>query len=197
MTPVQPSAPLTVDLTLEDYQAFITYAHRRPELRRRRIKSHIRFGIIMAVGLLLYTAARTSSAGLGTSLSVILPAFAQSAVVGLGTLLLMALVFEHAVPAMARFNVRRAFAREPDNPFLGRHHFLFEEEGVGDATEHASGSVPWDMVRSAEETPDYLFLFIAPLQGVILPKRGQDPAALAAVRAQVRAHVSASQLQPD
>ncbi|MDQ8032139.1 MAG: YcxB family protein [Bordetella sp.] len=195
MTQELPTAALTVDLTVDDYQAFITHAHRRPELRKRRLRSHIRFAVILAVGLLLYTAARSSSAGLGTDWAVILPSFLQAAAVGLGALALMAVGFEYAVPAMARANVRRAFKRDPANPFLGRHHFLFEEAGVGDATEHASGSVPWDLIQSAEETNDYLFLFIAPLQGVILPKRGQDAASLAAVRAHLRAHVNPALLQ--
>ncbi|CPQ80292.1 membrane protein [Bordetella pertussis] len=70
--------------------------------------------------------------------------------------------------------MRRALGRQPDNPFLGRHTLDFGPRGV-------EGQV--------EETASHLYLFISPLQGVIIPKRGQSADVLQAVRAQLRAHV--------
>ncbi|CFM96801.1 membrane protein [Bordetella pertussis] len=67
--------------------------------------------------------------------------------------------------------MRRALGRQPDNPFLGRHTLDFGPRG------------------QVEETASHLYLFISPLQGVIIPKRGQSADVLQAVRAQLRAHV--------
>ncbi|CPQ08552.1 membrane protein [Bordetella pertussis] len=77
--------------------------------------------------------------------------------------------------------MRRALGRQPDNPFLGRHTLDFGPRGVDDAA--------WEAVGQVEETASHLYLFISPLQGVIIPKRGQSADVLQAVRAQLRAHV--------
>ncbi|PAX96850.1 hypothetical protein CKW48_14105, partial [Bordetella pertussis] len=90
---------------------------------------------------------------------------------------------------LARGNVRRALGRQPDNPFLGRHTLDFGPRGVDDAAAGASGTMPWEAVGQVEETASHLYLFISPLQGVIIPKRGQSADVLQAVRAQLRAHV--------
>lgn len=193
-TTEHPPASLTVDLTVADYEAFVTQAHKRPELRRRRLRSHLRFGTIMVLGLLLLVVARTRDANGQMDWGAALPAFFESAVVAAVVLLLLSLTFERLVPAITRANVRRALGRDPNNPFLGQHLLGFGPEGVADASERGSGTLPWDMVRQAQETDDYLFLFIAPLQGVIVPKRGQLPADLDAVRAVLREHVRDAQL---
>ncbi|WP_262340811.1 YcxB family protein, partial [Bordetella pertussis] len=46
--------------------------------------------------------------------------------------------------------------------------------GVDDAAAGASGTMPWEAVGQVEETASHLYLFISPLQGVIIPKRGQS-----------------------
>ncbi|ANY15333.1 YcxB family protein [Bordetella pseudohinzii] len=183
------TASLTLDLTVQDYEAFITHAHTRRELKRRRLRSHLRFAGIMIVGLLLLIVSRTRDAQGHMDWGAAMPTFFQAAVVAAVALALLSLGFERLIPAMARANVRRALKRDPENPFLGKHRLDFGPEGVADAGERASGSLPWDLVRDAEETADYLFLFIAPTQGVIIPKRGQREEDLQAVRAELRAHV--------
>ncbi|CFM13532.1 membrane protein [Bordetella pertussis] len=85
--------------------------------------------------------------------------------------------------------MRRALGRQPDNPFLGRHTLDFGPRGVDDAAAGASGTMPWEAVGQVEETASHLYLFISPLQGVIIPKRGQSADVLQAGRAQLRAHV--------
>ncbi|OZI73979.1 YcxB family protein [Bordetella genomosp. 12] len=182
-------AGLTVDLQVQDYEAFITHAHTRPELKRKRIRSHLRFAGLMIVGLLLLMVSRTRDAEGHMDWGAAMPAFFQAAVVAAVVLVLLSLAFERVIPALARKNVRRAFNRDPENPFLGVHRLDFGPEGVTDAGERASGSLPWDLVRDVEETADYLFLFIAPTQGVIIPKRGQSEQDLQAVREELRAHV--------
>ncbi|AMD49913.1 hypothetical protein BTL50_15255 [Bordetella holmesii] len=182
-------AGLSVDLKVEDYEAFITHAHTRRELKRKRLRSHLRFAGLMIVGLLLLMVSRTRDAEGHMDWGAAMPAFFQAAVVAAVALVLLSLVFERLIPALARKNVRRAFKRDPENPFLGEHRLDFRPEGVTDAGERASGSLPWDLVREVEETSDYLFLFIAPTQGVIVPKRGQSEQDLRAVRDVLRAHV--------
>lgn len=190
----QTSASLNVDLTVADYEAFVTQAHKRPELKRKRIRAHLRFAVIMIVGLLLLVVSRTRSADGQMDWGAAMPAFFEAAVVAAVVLALLSLTLERLMPILARANVRRALQRDPANPFLGAHRLDFGPEGVADATDRASGNLPWEMIQQAEETQDYLFLFIAPLQGVIIPKRGQTAEDLDAVRAELRAHVARAQL---
>ena len=45
----------------------------------------------------------------------------------------------------------------------------------------------WSNVSRVEETPEHLYVVLGTLQGVIIPKRGQDAGTLEAVRAIPRA----------
>ena len=42
-----PPASMAVDLTADDYADFSAYVYKRPELRRRRYRSHLRFAVLM------------------------------------------------------------------------------------------------------------------------------------------------------
>ncbi|MEJ2919710.1 YcxB family protein [Bordetella avium] len=180
---------LQVDLTLQDYEDFVSYAHRRAPLTRRRLRGHLRFAATILVGLLLLAVARTRDAEGHMDWAAAMPTFLEWAVVAIVVLALLSLSFERLIPALGRSNVRRALKQAPENPFLGRHRLDFSAEGVRDTGERETGSLPWDLVRDAEETEEYLFLFIAPLQGVIIPKRGQREEDLQAVRAVMRTYV--------
>jgi len=194
MTPSAPGqARMVVDLTADDYADFAAYVYKRPELRRRRYRSHLRFGILMIVALLAYLIWQTWD-GKGPNWGAILPVYFQGLAVGLGILALLALAYEYVLPGLVRMNTRRMLAKQPDTLYLGRHELDFGPDGVTDSTASASGHMAWTDVRRVEETPEHLYVILGTLQGVIIPKRGQDAATLQAVRAQMRAHVADTQL---
>ena len=194
MTPSAPGqARMVVDLTADDYADFAAYVYKRPELRRRRYRSHLRFAILMIVALLAYLMWQTWD-GKGPNWGLLLPVYFQGLAVGLGILALLALSYEYLLPGLVRMNTRRMLARQPDTLYLGRHELDFGPEGVTDTTASASGRMDWTDVRRVEETPEHLYVILGTLQGVIIPKRGQDAATLQAVRAQLRAHVADTQL---
>ena len=120
----------------------------------------------------------------------------QGLAVGLGILALLALAYEFALPPLVRMNTRRMLKKQPDDLFLGRHQLDFGPDGISDTTATASGRMEWADIRRVEETPQHLYVILGTLQGVIIPKRGQDAATLEAVRAQLRAHVDDTQLAP-
>jgi len=188
-------ARMDVDMTADDYADFAAYVYKRPELRRRRYRSHLRFAILMVVALLAYLVWQTWD-GQGPNWGQVLPAYFQGLAVGLGILAVLALAYEYVLPALVRKNTRRMLARQPDELFLGRHRLDFGPEGILDSTATASGRMDWSDVRRVEETPEHLYVILGTLQGVIIPKRGQDAATLDAVRAQLRAHVADTQLMP-
>ena len=188
-------ARMVVDLTADDYADFAAYVYKRPELRRRRYRSHLRFAVLMIVALLAYLMWQTWD-GKGPNWSLLLPVYFQGLVVGLGILALLALSYEYLLPKLVRMNTRRMLARQPDTLYLGRHQLDFGPDGVSDSTATASGRMDWADVRRVEETPEHLYVILGTLQGVIIPKRGQDAATLEAVRAQLRAHVADTQLAP-
>jgi len=188
-------ARMDVDMTADDYADFAAYVYKRPELRRRRYRSHLRFAILMVVALLAYLVWQTWD-GQGPNWGQVLPAYFQGLAVGLGILAVLALAYEYLLPALVRKNTRRMLARQPDELFLGRHRLDFGPEGILDSTATASGRMDWSDVRRVEETPEHLYVILGTLQGVIIPKRGQDAATLDAVRAQLRAHVADTQLMP-
>jgi len=194
MTPSAPGqARMVVDLTADDYADFAAYVYKRPELRRRRYRSHLRFGVLMIVALLAYLIWQTWD-GKGPNWGAILPVYFQGLAVGLGILALLALAYEYVLPGLVRMNTRRMLAKQPDTLYLGRHELDFGPDGVTDSTASASGHMAWMDVRRVEETPEHLYVILGTLQGVIIPKRGQDAATLQAVRAQIRAHVADTQL---
>lgn len=194
MTPSVPGqARMVVDLTADDYADFAAYVYKRPELRRRRYRSHLRFGVLMIVALLAYLIWQTWD-GKGPNWGAILPVYFQGLAVGLGILALLALAYEYVLPGLVRMNTRRMLAKQPDTLYLGRHELDFGPDGVTDTTASASGQMAWTDVRRVEETPEHLYVILGTLQGVIIPKRGQDAATLQAVRAQMRAHVADTQL---
>jgi len=194
MTPSAPGqARMVVDLTADDYADFAAYVYKRPELRRRRYRSHLRFGVLMIVALLAYLIWQTWD-GKGPNWGAILPVYFQGLAVGLGILALLALAYEYVLPGLVRMNTRRMLAKQPDTLYLGRHELDFGPDGVTDSTASASGHMAWTDVRRVEETPEHLYVILGTLQGVIIPKRGQDAATLQAVRAQMRAHVADTQL---
>lgn len=188
-----PSAAMTVDLTADDYAEFAAYVYKRPELRRRRYLSHLRFAVLMVVVLLGYLMWQTWD-GHGPNWGALLPVYFEGLAVGLGILALLALAYEFVLPWLVRMNTRRMLARQPDGLFLGRHQLVFDADGIQDSVAAASGRIDWADVRRVEETPQHLYVILGALQGVIIPKRGQAPATLDAVRAQVREHVADTQL---
>jgi hypothetical protein len=194
MTPSAPGqARMVVDLTADDYADFAAYVYKRPELRRRRYRSHLRFGVLMIVALLAYLIWQTWD-GKGPNWGALLPVYFQGLAVGLGILALLALAYEYVLPGLVKMNTRRMLAKQPDTLYLGRHELDFGPDGVTDTTATASGHMAWSDVRRVEETPEHLYVILGTLQGVIIPKRGQDAATLEAVRAQLRAHVADTQL---
>ncbi len=188
-----PSASMVVDLTADDYADFSAYVYKRPELRRRRYRSHLRFAILMVVVLLAYLVWQTWD-GHGPNWSLVLPVYFEGLAVGLGILVLLALAYEFVLPGLVRMNTRRMLAKRPDGLFLGRHELVFGPQGIQDTVADASGQLAWGDVRRVEETPQHLYVILGTLQGVIIPKRGQDAATLDAVRARLREHVADIQL---
>ncbi|MDH1522242.1 YcxB family protein [Achromobacter mucicolens] len=185
-------ARMVVDLTADDYADFAAYVYKRPELRRRRYRSHLRFGVLMIVALLAYLIWQTWD-GKGPNWGALLPVYFQGLAVGLGILALLALAYEYLLPGLVKMNTRRMLAKQPDTLYLGRHELDFGPDGVTDTTATASGHMAWSDVRRVEETPEHLYVILGTLQGVIIPKRGQDAATLQAVRTQMRAHVADTQ----
>ncbi|MCY1202940.1 YcxB-like protein [compost metagenome] len=188
-------ARMTVLMTADDYAEFAAYVYKRPELRRRRYRSHLRFAVLMIVALLAYLIWQTWD-GKGPDWGRILPVYFEGLAVGLGILALLALAYEFALPPLVRMNTRRMLKKQPDDLFLGQHRLDFGPEGISDTTATASGRMDWSDIRRVEETPQHLYVILGTLQGVIIPKRGQDAATLEAVRAQLRAHVADTQLAP-
>ncbi|SSW65960.1 hypothetical protein AVE30378_01895 [Achromobacter veterisilvae] len=188
-------ARMTVQMTADDYAEFAAYVYKRPELRRRRYRSHLRFAVLMIVALLAYLIWQTWD-GKGPDWGRILPVYFEGLAVGLGILALLALAYEFALPPLVRMNTRRMLKKQPDDLFLGQHRLDFGSEGISDTTATASGRMDWSDIRRVEETPQHLYVILGTLQGVIIPKRGQDAATLEAVRAQLRAHVADTQLAP-
>ncbi|MDQ6212242.1 YcxB family protein [Achromobacter insolitus] len=189
------SARMDVQMTADDYADFAVYVYKRPELRRRRYRSHLRFAVLMIVALLAYLIWQTWD-GKGPNWAQILPVYFEGLAVGLGILALLALAYEFVLPSLVRMNTRRMLKRQPDELFLGRHQLDFGPEGITDTTATASGRMDWSDVRRVEETPEHLYVILGTLQGVIIPKRGQDAATLDGVRGELRAHVADTQLMP-
>ena len=100
----------------DDYAEFAAYVYQRPELRRRRYLSHLRFAVLMVVVLLGYLVWQTWD-GHGPNWSLLLPVYFEGLAVGLGILAVLALAYEFVLPGLVRMNTRRMLAKRPDGLF--------------------------------------------------------------------------------
>jgi len=186
-------ASMTVDLQVDDYAAFTVYAHQQPELRARRWAGHKRFAAIMVVGMLVLMLAQSWKGG-SVDWMAMLSTYGLATLVGLAVLGGLVLGYERLLPRLIRLNARKLVRQQPEGLFLGAHRLDFGPEGIDDSTGSASGRVPWEAVSRVDETADYLYVMLGGQQGVVVPKRGQSDATLAAVRQVLREHVARATL---
>ncbi|WP_459614644.1 YcxB family protein [Bordetella sp. 2513F-2] len=184
---------MTIDLQVDDYADFTAHACVQPEARRRRMASHKRFAVILLLGLLVLLLARAWDGG-SVDWAALLPVYAASAFLGLAALAGLAMLHERLLPALVRRSTRRMLQRHPDPLFLGRHRLDFGPDGITDTAGQASGRLPWDAVSRIDETAQHWYVMQDSTQGLVIPKRGQPAATLAAVRAVLAAHVPGARL---
>jgi len=175
-------ATLWVDLNADDYMAFTVYAYQRPVLRRRRYAGHLRFAALLAAGLFALMLWRGRE-GPGLDWAQWLPLYFEALAAGWLLMFLFALAYEKFLPRLVQARTRRMLKRQPVALFTGRHRVEFGPQGIDDNSGEACGRLPWSAVSAVEETAGYWFVFSGAMQGLALPKRGQDMATLEAVGA--------------
>lgn len=80
-------------------------------------------------------------------------------------------------PRVHRWAVTSQLRRVAATSGLGRTgatRLGWDEATITEAATSSRATVGWDRLERVEETPDHLFLFVGPLEGLIVPKRAGD-----------------------
>lgn len=75
-------------------------------------------------------------------------------------------------------HVIRSLIRDerPGRGRLGRHRVVLGEDGVIESTVVNQSRTAWPGVDRVEQSPDYIFIYIAPVTAYVIPKRAfRDP----------------------
>ncbi|MBR0666764.1 YcxB family protein [Roseomonas hellenica] len=182
---------LEYDVTPADFEAFNLHIAYQPRLRAQRRRQAIAILIffpivVMTIGLLF-----PPPKG-GPDLIWYL-----AAQLGFGLVVAVAMIlFSHlAFRRRLRAQVRTMLGRNPRESFLGKQQLEVGPEGVTIDSPLLRATYRWPAVVGAEETEAHLFIMLGEVYGIIVPKRGQDAAALAALRSTVAASARASEQQ--
>ena len=75
-----------------------------------------------------------------------------------------------------RITVRRFINKtlkeeKPERGQLGKHKVVLSETGVVESTAVNESSRTWAGIDRIEQNQDYIFIYVAPLQAIIIPKR--------------------------
>lgn len=183
---------LEYEVTPADFEAFNLHVADRPRLRAQRRRRAIAFLILFplavaAIGLVF----RGKGKG-GPDLTwYILVQLAVGFAVAAVAILLSHLLYRQRLRGV----VRGMLGRNPREGFLGPQRLEAGPEGVTLESAHQRGTYRWSGVAGVEETATHLFVMLGEVYGIIVPKRGQDAAALAALRAEAAASARPSQQQ--
>ncbi len=181
---------LEYDVTPADYEAFNLHIFERPRLRAQRRRQTILAALCFPLGF----------AGAVLWLQPKPPPdlarfLAEQLFFGLVVVAAIILLSQLLSRWQVRRMVRTMLGRNPRDGFLGPQRLAAGPEGVSIDNALLTATYRWPGVVGAEEARDHLFVMLGEVYGIIVPKRGQDPAALAALRDLVAASAPAPQQQ--
>lgn len=182
---------LEYDVTLEDFQAFNLQVAYRPRLRAQRRRQAIAILILFPLAVVIIGQMFPRAKGGPDPVWYILAELAFGIVAAAALVLLSHLAYRRRLRSV----VRTMLGRNPRESFLGPQQLELEPEGVTVENAHLRATYRWPAVVGAEETEAHLFIMLGEVYGIIVPKRGQDAAALAALRSTVAASARASEPQ--
>jgi len=183
--PAPDSIAIEVEVTLPDIEAFNLHIAFSPRLRTRWMRQ---FVAIYLVVLLLLLALNWLTFGLGEFdwlVHVLVPVLIVA---------VFALVMTPASFALHRWNVRRAVRAMVGQPAreasLGRKRIEAGAQGISLTGANSTSHYGWAAVTGLQETPDLMLVMLGEMLAIVIPRRGQDEARLAALGAMVRARMA-------
>lgn len=182
---------LEYDVTLADFEAFNLQVAYRPRLKAQRRRQAIALLILFPLAVVVIGQMFPRARG-GPDLVWYVAAQLAFGLVAAAAMIL----FSHMLyRRRLRGVVRSMLGRNPRESFLGKQQLEAGPEGVTVESAHLRATYRWPAVVGVEETDAHLFVMLGEVYGIIVPKRGQDAAALAALRSTVAASARASEQQ--
>ena len=165
----------------DDVAAFGAYqAEHSPVYRRSRLSTTF---LVIAIFVLLGFAVASRQTTTSQSVGAFLFAAAIGAAAGWD--------FWRRYPRYLARRVRRIYSAESAPSALGEHTLMIDSDGIVVANEHTRSELAWSSIVSLGETSAHIFVFIGPLQAIVIPRasvRGTSPdSVLEALRPHVRA----------
>lgn len=105
------------------------------------------------------------------------------------------LVIVFAIPAISRFIImpKRIKSAVQKNRYAGLEQtMIWDDKALAFHSEWIKGSYPWQMIRKADEFPDFLALYLSPERFNIIPKNALDTQQLEDLRAIIRREINST-----
>ncbi|MBB5690771.1 YcxB family protein [Roseomonas alkaliterrae] len=193
-TPAPPppeAVRLDVEVTMPDVEAFNLLVAFSPRLRARWRRQFLLIYGLAAVVLPGWNLYSLGLAGFDPLAHGIVP------------LLILGVLAAIVTPlsyAAHRWNVRRVVramvGRSPREDYLGPKRIEASPEGISVSGANSLNRYGWDAVIGLRETEGLLLVMLGETLAILVPKRGQDPARLEALRAMVRARAAPPETKP-
>jgi hypothetical protein len=181
---------LEYDVTPADFEAFNLHVAYRPRLKAQRRRQAIAILVLFPLAVVAMGLFFRGKGG-PDLVWFVLAQLAFGLVAAAAMILLSHLAYRRRL----RAQVRSMLGRNPRESFLGKQQLEAGPEGVTIDSPLLRATYRWPAVVGAEETGAHLFVMLGEVYGIIIPKRGQDAAALAALRSTVAASARASEQQ--
>lgn len=182
---------LEYDVTPTDFEAFNLQVAYRPRLKAQRRRQAITLLILFPLAVVAVGQMFPRARGGPDLIWHVAAQLAFGLVAAAAMILFSHLLYRWRL----RAQVRRMLGRNPRESFLGPQQLELGPEGVTIDGAHLRATYRWPAVVGVEETDAHLFIMLGEVYGIIIPRRGQDEAALAALRATVAASARAPQQQ--
>lgn len=180
---------LEYEVTPADFEAFNLQVAYRPRLKAQRRRQAITLLILFPLAVMTIGLLFPPPKGGPDLIWYILAQLAFGLVAAAAMILISHLVYRRRLRGV----VRSMLGRNPRESFLGKQQLEAGPEGVTVESAHLRATYRWPAVVGIEETEAHLFVMLGEVYGIIVPKRGQDEAALAVLRSTVAASARASE----
>jgi hypothetical protein len=93
------------------------------------------------------------------------------AVLLVGFLIVAAITWLSTRITMRRFINQILKEEKPEKGQLGKHRVVLSDAGIVESTVVNESSRTWAGIDRVEQNSDYIFIYVAPIQAIIIPKR--------------------------
>ena len=103
----------------------------------------------------------------------------------------LAIMLPKYLQSRGRQSAEKMIAESSYHKAFGRYTLVFTDQGIAASSPTGQSNIVWDAVDNVSITPDYLFIFLAGPQGLIIPRAQAQESIIAGVKEYMEARIPA------